>query len=422
VPYRKPSPSIRVPALLLLTAGLAVILATRINAHPGANSRHLALAFIALALVCGLVAWHLGTRAPLASLASPPLDTRRWRTLASPFVAHPRLTLSILILLHVAVAGLYNHHHSSADIDTFTFQRDAAATLLHGTNPYGGTQANPYNPAQTAAYYSQQVISTDGTRVLVGLQYPPLTLLWAVPGYLLGNVCFSYIAAIVLAALFTFALSPRGWGLPFAAFLLICPLTFKVENRCWTEPLTLLALTATVYAAVNGRRWLPLALGLLLASKQYNVLALPFISLLVMPFQWRACLRLMTLSLLVAAATILPFAWPHPYALWHDLVLFHLRQPFRPDALSFAVPFPVMQKLGPLLLLCFIAWTLLRRYARPAFFAAAYALALLLFFATSKQAFDNYFFLIAQAFLLAVPALLAPVGIPSGSKEIMQPC
>jgi hypothetical protein len=414
-PVLRSTSSTRAPALFLFIAGIAVLAATRLHTHPGPAFTDIALGALFLAFVGGLVAWHLGTRVPFPQTS---LDHAPWRALAAPFVARNRLTLTVLILLHLAVAGIYNHRHASTDIDTYTFQRDAAATLLHGTNPYGGTQPNPYNPAQTAAYYSPQVVSSDGHRVLVGLQYPPLTLFWAVPGYLLGNVCFSYIAAIILAALFTFALSPRGWGLAFAALLLVNPVTFKVENRCWTEPLTLLALTATIYAAMKGRRWLPVALGLLLASKQYNILALPFISLLVVPFQWKPYLRLVALSLLVAAATILPFAWPHPYALWHDLVLFHLRQPFRPDALSFAVPLPVMQKLGPLLLLLFIAWTLLRRAASPAYFAAAYALSLLLFFATSKQAFDNYFFLIAQAFLLAVAALLAQTH----EREIINPC
>jgi hypothetical protein len=150
---------------------------------------------------------------------------------------------------------------------------------------------------------------------------------------------------------------------------------------------------------------LPLALGLFLASKQYNFLALPFLGYLLQPFTRKAYWKLFGASLAVAMATVLPFAIWNFHALWHDLVLFHLAQPVRQDALSFAIPFPLFMKLGPLLLLAFIVWGARRGSLQPAIFAVAYGMALLLFFSTSKQAFLNYYFLIAQAFLLAATAL-----------------
>jgi hypothetical protein len=183
------------------------------------------------------------------------------------------------------------------------------------------------------------------------------------------------------------------------------PLTFFVEEKCWTEPLVLLTLSATVYAAVKKRWWLPIALGLFLASKQYNVIALPFVACLIHPFRWRAYWRLVGWALLVAAATILPFAMWNARSLWHDLVLFHMAQPFRDDSMSFAVPFPLFRKVGPLILAVFVAWSALTCRRNAAMFAAGYGASILLFFSTSKQAFSNYYFLIGQAFLLAVVAL-----------------
>jgi hypothetical protein len=242
-------------------------------------------------------------------------------------------------------------------------------------------------------------------RVQVGFQYPPLTLLWVLLGYLLGDVRIGYIFAVIISALFSFAICPNKRGLWIVSVLLLSPLTFSVEYLCWTEPLVLLALSATVYAALRKRWRLPVALGLFLATKQYNFLALPFIGYFVHPFQWKGYWKLTGWSLAVAVTTVLPFAVWNFRGLWHDLVLFHLAQPFRQDALSFAVPFPFMLKIGPVLLVAFIAWAIRSGMRNAAMFAAAYGVSLLLFFPTSKQAFANYYFLIAQAFFLAVAAM-----------------
>lgn len=309
----------------------------------------------------------------------------------------------VLILCHVTFAFLFNKSVPGNTVDTFTFQRDACKSLLLGVDPYSTTQANIQDPFHTALFYGPGMV-IDG-RVQVGFQYPPLTLIWALPGYLLGDVRYSYIFAIVVSALFSFAVCPNVRGLGIVAFLLINPLTLFVENRSWTESLVLMTLSAVVYAAVKRRWWLPVALGLFLATKQYNFLALPFIGCFVQPFEWKGYWKLTGLSLLVGTATALPFAMWDFHGLWHDLVLFQLAQPFRQDGLSFAVLFPLMTKIGPLAVLAFIAWTIRAGKRCPALFAAAYGVALLLFASTSKQGMTNYFFLAGQALFLAVAVL-----------------
>ncbi len=317
------------------------------------------------------------------------------------------LILLVLILIHGSVALLLCRPGSAVNIDTFTFQRDASKSLLQGIDPYGGTQTNILDPHQTALFYGSGMVVNG--RVQVGFQYPPLTLLWVLPGYLLGDVRISYIFAVIISALFSFAICPNKRGLWIVSVLLLSPLTFSVEYLCWTEPLVLLALSATVYAALRKRWWLPVALGLFLATKQYNFLALPLIGYFVRPFAWKEYWKLTGLSLAIGSATVLPFSIWNFRGLWHDLVLFHLAQPFRPDAISFAVPFPLMMKIGPVLLVVFIGWAIRERMRNSAMFAAAYGIALLIFIATSKQAFANYYFLIGHAFFLAVAAL---PGIP----------
>lgn len=403
-------------AILLTCAGLLVItgactaivmwagtIARNANAQAWGTNINILLGMMFIAIVLSIAGVaRLGAEGGSADPVSS--GTRRlW------------LILAALILIHSYLALLLNKKASGDTIDTFTFQRDATKSLVHGIDPYGGTQANIFDPNHTAIFYGPGMVVNG--RVQVGFQYPPLTLLWALPGYLLGDVRYSYIFAVIVSALLSFAICPNRRGLWIASVLLISPLTLLIENRCWTEPLVLLALSATVYAALKKRWWLPVALGLFLATKQYNFLALPFMGCFIRPFQWRAYWKLTGLSLAIGVATVLPFAFWNFRGLWHDLVLFHLAQPFRQDAVSFAVPFPFMLKIGPVLVMAFIVWATQARRRNSAMFAAAYGVALLLFVTTSKQAFANYYFLIAQTFFLSVAALAALRESPVGSQD-----
>lgn len=376
---RRPVPEFTGAALLVMLGGTWGLL------REGAN--HTAsLAILAMAILLGISGIAAASREVASERATVRIPQRSWWILAA------------LLMLHAGIAGRIALS-APPHVDCYTFERDAAESMLHGVDPFGSTHADIYDAPGTSNFYGPGVV-VDG-RVQVGLQYPPLTLLCLVPGYLLGDIRFGFVLAILLSGILVFAVAPNSRGPWLAGFLLLNPLTFFVEYQCWTESLVWVLLCATVYTAVKRPRWLPLALGLFLASKQYNVLALPFIGLLVSPFTWRRYWGLLGSSLAIAAATVLPFALWNFRALWHDLVLFHLAQPFRHDAISFAVPFPLALKMGPLLLAGFVAWVTWRGTHHAAMFAAAFGLALLLFFSTSKQAFLNYHFLIWQALLLA---------------------
>jgi len=388
------------PALSLALAGLLVLT----SSMQPASRRGLAMALVALALVVGIAGLAAVGKAEISAPRSGKNSWLLW------------CLLGVLLFLHAGFAiSLIRAHDNDATgqgefsisdprrIDCYTFQRDAAKDLTQGGNPYGATRANIYDPTETKLYYGPGLVVNG--RVQVGFQYPPVTLLCALGGYLAGDVRYGYIAVTMLSALFAFAMAPDKRGLCLAAFILLSPATQFVEARSWTESLVWMLLCATVYAAVKRPRWLPLALGLFLASKQYNFLALPLVGLPVQPFTWKGYWKLLGLSLAVAVATVLPFAVLNFGALWHDLVLFHLQQPLRPDAFSFAILFPLYMKIGPLLLLAFIVWILRRGPHRAGVFAAAYGIALLLFVSGSKQAFPNYYFLIAQSLLLAATAL-----------------
>ena len=350
---------------------------------------------IAVAILLGIAAMILARRGYAAEFEASRDSGYRW-------------LLPALLGLH-GLLGCYIIRTTVPGIDCFTFQRDAAATLLRGRDPYGTSHADVFNAEESRRFYAPGVVVNG--RIQEGLPYPPVTFLSAMPGYLLGDVRYGYLATILLSAILVFALLPDARGLWLAAFILLAPTTYYVEMLCWTEPLVWALLCATVYAAVRRPRWLPLALGLFLASKQYNVLALPLIGYLVRPFSWKAYWKLLGQSLAIAMVTVLPFALWNFHAVWHDLFLFHLASPVRHDAISFVIPFPIYAKIGPLLLLAFMVWAASTRAQRPAMFAAVYGMTLMLFFVASKQAFLNYDFLIANAFLLAA-APLWPVGTP----------
>jgi hypothetical protein len=392
------------PALTLALAGLLVQGGDAWGELPLGANRAAGLTLIAAAIVVGIV----GIAAAVRESVPPPATGRNSR--------HLCWILAALLVFHTGAALhlLRSHDGDPAptgqfagsdprNIDCYTFQLDAVKKLLHGVNPYGTTQANIYSAYETSHFYGPGMVQNG--RVLAGLQYPPVTFLAALPGYLLGDLRYGYVLAVLLAAIFAFAAAPGGAGFCLAAYLLLNPITFMVEEHCWTEPLVWMLLCATLYAAIKRPRWLALALGLFLASKQYNFLALPLIGILPRPFTWKACRRLLGASLAVAFATLLPFAWLNLHALWHDLVLFHLEQPLRQDALSFGVIYPPYMKIGLLLLLAFLAWIARRGVDRTALFAAAFGVALLLVVSAGKQAFMNYYFLISMSLLLAAAAL-----------------
>jgi hypothetical protein len=375
-----------VPALMLVGAGFAVLAASAYTSG-WMSEFNLCLSLIFVAAMLSIGAIARSAKEPSVEDTIQPGSPRLW------------LALGGLILVHCVIALYVERTTSGNIIDCFTFQRDALGSLMHGTDPYGGTQANIYSPAQASMFYGPGMV-LDG-RVQVGFQYPPITLLWAIPGYLLGDIRYSYVLALIFSSLLCFAIYPNNRGFCLAAFLLLDPVAFYVESRCWTEPLVFMALCATLYGSIKKRRWLPIAAGLFLATKQYNFLALPFMGFLLSPFRWQSYLKLLGVSLAVAAATVLPFAVWNTRAIWHDLVLFHLAQPFRADSLSFAVPFPVVLKIGPPLVLAFIAWAVWKGSRTAIMFVAGYATCLLLFFPTSKQAFSNYYLLIGESLLLA---------------------
>lgn len=242
------------------------------------------------------------------------------------------------------------------------------------------------------------------------------------PAYLLGDIRYAYVVAVVLSAVILVKLHTNSATVGIACLLLLSPVTRYVELQSWTEPFVLLTLTCTIYAALKKSWWLPVALGLFLASKQYSVLALPFIPLLLGERRWKVSRRLIGQALSIAVVLTLPMALWNVHGFWRDVVLCQLRQPFRKDALSLGnLLFPI--PLAMILAFVTIGVIFAMRKARPhpSMFAACYGFILLIFVCANKQAFCNYYFLIAHGLLLAVATIGIPMSPELAPIEELQP-
>jgi hypothetical protein len=158
------------------------------------------------------------------------------------------------------------------------------------------------------------------------------------------------------------------------------------------------------------------ALGLLLASKQYLILAAPLVLLLPAPHIPRGKLAVMAIAAGVALLVSLPLVLWDVRAFVHSAVTLQFRQPFRAEALSYLVPLTEGTGVGAPVWVpfaCAGVATLLalwRSPRTPSGFAVAVAFVLFAFFATSKQAFRNYYALVLAALccgLAAIPGSLA---------------
>jgi hypothetical protein len=410
------------PALLRLTLVIAVAIVALVAPRIGFLARHAALAPWALAAgqLCQLseILYQEPAVDLIAEDAATLLPFRIGASLACAVAIAcaargrvGKLAFPALLVLHVALGVWIVRNCPRPFIDVHVFQRDAAAHLLHGGNPYTMDFPDIYGGKSPLPYYGTGM-SVDG-RLKFGFIYPPLSLLAALPGHLVGDHRYSLLAATtVTAALIGYA-RPGPWARLAAATLLLTPRGFYALSKGWTEPYLGLALAATVFAAVRRSRAQPIAFGLMLAVKQYAALALPLAPLL-WPLPRPQLVRRLLVALAVAAAITVPFAVAAPGAFWHAVVALQAKQPFRPDALAFPAALVALgapQLPGWIALVATAGAVLLalRRAPRsPAGFAAAVAATYLAFFAFNKQAFCNYYSFVVAALCCAAGVAALP--------------
>ena len=320
-----------------------------------------------------------------------------------------RIGLIAAAFLSVLVAGIWVIRASpNPFIDVFMFQQSSSDALLHGQNPYELTPPNIYGNMN---YYGAALVN-DG-KMTIGNPYPPLSIIFSSVGYTVTrDVRYGYLVAILVTGVLMIWLRPGRDALLAAYIFLFTPRIFYVVEQSWTEPLVLLLTISVVWCAIHRPTLMYIALGLLIASKQYMVFLLPFAIFLIKPgTRYRALARSLGWIFTCALIVTLPFAIWNFHAFFWNVVMAQWYQVSRLDALSYAALYARIFGQFPPQFIPFIVlggtFLLLWRYGErtPAGFAGASAFGLVLFFATSKQAFCNYYFLVIGLLCCALATL-----------------
>ncbi len=374
---------------LLDACGISPPIATPISPMPAAS----------LIILCGIAG---GCAALLA------LKIGRW-------------LMPLALLLHLAALFASIAAAPTPVMDVLVFQSAAAAQLMSGNNPYAMTF--PDLSGGTSPFYGPG-LQADG-QLLFGFPYPPLSLFWLIPAHLAGAVIQSMHAIAFTGASALIAYSSRSPISKAAALLfMLMPIGPLLICNGWTEPLVALTLALTVFLACRKPQWVGGGLGLFWAAKQYVPLLAPLSLLLVDRAEWKhKWPRMIGVAIAVGAIVTLPLAlWDFP-AFWHSAIAVQLRQPFRPDALSFLAAANHWLNVTPPAWIAFIALAAVQALClwkcprSAAGLAIAVAASLLVFFAFSKQAFANYYFVVVAA---SCCALAASDGVQSITEGKMR--
>jgi hypothetical protein len=320
--------------------------------------------------------------------------------------------LPLLLGLHLCLGVWMIRSSPLPKIDVFAFQQIGAEALLAGKNPYTIEMPDIYHGTQQErdrAVYGQGL--SEGGKLKFGFPYPPLSLYLSTIGYVAaGDHRYAQLLALTLAGALVAWSRPGRVAALAAVLLLFTPRAFFIIGRAWTEPFVVCMLAATVFCACRGLRVLPIALGLLLASKQYLVFALPAVFLLA-PRERRGLIVLLGGAIATAALVSAPLVFWDLHAFVHSAGTVQKLAPFRTDALSYLVWMHNQWRTTPGVGLAFVAMAVgivvaIWRSPRDASgFAGAMALTFLPFIAFNKQAFANYYLSVIGALCCAVAAL-----------------
>lgn len=353
----------------------------------------------------------------LLAVSAPPLSIWVARSDRPDRLLADRAVYFIVAYVALMTVWLASHHFR---IDVVTVQEDAVRALLAGGNPYQATYRNIYTPEEMSMFYGPNMV---GAVTLPGLPYPPLTFLLATPGYLLGDVRLSGL--LLLATVCLVIVRLKDGRRPLGILLLTVPGSSWVVAGGWTEGLLVPLLTGAVLAFWYRRAGLAAAaVGLLFVSKQYFVALLPCLWLLRTIWTPRRLVVAVGAGVLATA----PWVLTAFSEFLRSAVFSGFSGPIRPDSISLLVE--AVRYLGvtdtPVLrfipaVAAFVVTTSLGLLLSPRLdcFLVSVSLGLLAAALVGKQAFQNYYFFVGAALILAAwcPRYLGPVGSPEGPEE-----
>jgi hypothetical protein len=175
----------------------------------------------------------------------------------------------------------------------------ASSALLHGHN-----------------FYLTHWTSLPGETSNV-FNYLPVSVLLLAPFHaLLGDVRFGLLAASLFAGWCAYRLAGEEFGWLCGGFVLLFPRGNFGIAMSWNDPLLLAGIAATALAVRHRRLgWATVALAVVLSSKQYAWLFLPFAALWE-DFGWKRALA----SASAAVAVSIPWVVADPPAFWREVI------------------------------------------------------------------------------------------------------
>jgi len=297
-----------------------------------------------------------------------------------------RVTAFVGITVWAGVAAI--RCSSEPRIDVWGVQMQGAAALAHGKNPYVNVAVHDTGPGTLH----------EG----VPYVYPPTQIYMTLPGWALGDVRYSMLAAIVVSGLAMRFVTGRSSLPSFAKdapslFLFLTPKLFFILEQAWIDPMQVMFIVVGIACAVAKRPWwAAIVLGVATTSKQTMFWVAPLAAFCLMRFRWRQWIAL-------GIAAAIP---PLPFVIWDFKALKYANfdvlndLPYRSDALTLNnwvlnnVHVDIPGWVGFLLAGLTVA-TACWRLRGVAEFALAVATTYYVFFAFNRWAFANYYFLIS---------------------------
>lgn len=328
--------------------------------------------------------------------------------------------LSVIIATFGLTLWYLRTHPTGIDVEVVL--REGVAGFLQSRNPYELTFTNPYTPEESKQFLAPGILVDN--RISTGFPYPPVVLLLAIPGYLLGDVRISGLIALTAVAIAAHgrggSAARRAAGLAFA----FAPGSLFLITNAWTESLTLGFLMAAVMLARKGFYvTATVLLAAFLVSKQYLVVVLPCLWLL------RGHASKRRLLVLVGTAILLlgPGAFADPFAFWRALSGGHMGDLIRFDSISLLVQgvatfgwdHPMLFAWLPLIAGISVATaTALTFKPLPRSFLLSAGLSVMAAVLWSKQSFFNYYFFVGV--VLAMAAFVGPRDFPEPGQRVFR--
>lgn len=288
-------------------------------------------------------------------------------------------------------------------IDGFTLTTRASDYLLSGLNPYTQTYADLYN---------------GGYDYTPGLNYWPAYYLWSAPfrwlgDIRLGNIFADAVTLILLLKLMAEFGVDESLSYLVALSWLSFPVSLFVLEQAWIEPVIIMLMTGLIWCGWT-KRWVVagILLGALSGMKQHMLL----LSVLTLFYFYRHCARRefykvlgwtgVTFTMIVA-----PFLLASPQAFIRQTIVTYLQREIRVDSLSLTAYLANEHNLfianWPLItvyLVAFLISAVVMFKANPAtwhHWSIALFISYGVLFLIGKQAFCNYYYLLAFIALLA---------------------